>query len=506
MISRLFVVDVASTDMATPIDYHAKQGAIMTNSTRIAVAAEPADLSTPLLANDALELQQSHQYIADPGRWIVLAAFSIANMTNALLWVSFAPIVPLAESYYGVSDTFINLFSVSYLVAYIPGSVAALVVYSFRQDGLRIGIVASSFVSAVGAFVRYFASAHYGISLFGQCLAAISQPFLTNIPPKISAAWFPSSERDVATVIGSMANPVGIAIGTILPVVFVTESDTQVKGMSTLLLIEAFLTTIGAIVAAVFIKSRPCVPPSAAAAKEALQATNENSEPVFQALSSNVMICMRNGHFRVLFVAFAIGLGMFNALTTLTEQLIAPFCYTDDDASLFSALPLLCGLVFSAVVGVYLDKSHRYQFMLKLLFSLATLTLLLFSITLRPNARPELAVVFAILGATMLPILPTALEAAVECTYPVAEEYSACIIMSFGMLLGIVFIFGLQQLVDVQPPCKGDNDDHYYFSWASGVLILSGLVATLTVFQFHGPLLRLQAEQEADYVMLGEWQ
>lgn len=466
-----------------------------------AVAVEP-DRSTPLLQNDVLEVQkqqqQQHHYVAERRRWAVLAAFALANMGNALLWVTFAPIAPLSESFFGVSDTFINIFSVSYLLTYIPGSIAALIVYSFRQDGLRRGIILAAILSAVGAFVRYFASTNYKITLFGQCLAAISQPFLTNVPPKLAAAWFPSSERDVATVIGSMANPVGIAIGTILPAVFVSESSNgQVNGMSTLLLVEGILTTIGAIVAAIFVKSRPDVPPSAAAEKEATTANNEHDEPVFQVLSENFIICMRNRNFMVLFVAFGIGLGMFNAITTLTEQLIAPFCYTDDDASLFSALPLLCGIISSGVVGVYLDKSHRYHFMLKLLFTLATATLVLYSITLRPNARPQLAIVFAILGTTMLPILPTTLEAAVECTYPVPEEYSTGLIMSMGMITGICFIFGLQRLVDLQPPC--DNDEHggkYYFSWTSGVLVFAGCVATVAVFQFRGPLLRLQAEQE----------
>jgi hypothetical protein len=203
----------------------------------------------------------------------------------------------------------------------------------------------------------------------------------------------------------------------------------------------------------------------------------------------------------VLFVAFGIGLGMFNALTTLVEQLIAPFCYSEDDASLFAGLLLGCGLVSAGVVGMYLDKSHCFKFVLKILFSLATATILLYSLMLRPNAGAGLAVTFAILGGTMLPILPTSLEAAVECTYPVPEEYSTGLLMSGGMLTGICFIVGLQRLADAQPTCEENNGGYYYFSWSSAVLLISGAVVTVVVFQFRRPLLRLQAEQEVVWQM-----
>lgn len=455
--------------------------------------------TTPLLHGDDLLENEERPYVAEKRRWLVLLAFSFANLCNAVLWVTFAAIAPLAESFYGVSDTLINSFSVSYLVSYIPGSVVALLVYSFRKDGLRRGVILSAALSSVGATIRYWASPKYGITLFGQYLCALAQPFLTNVPPKLATAWFPASERDVATVLASMSNPVGIAVGSILPAVLVSENDGTVNGLNTLLLVEAILATMAAIVAAILVKSRPAHPPSAAAEQEALESRSDSSdEPIFHVLSNNVLSCMSNRHFLVLFVAFGIGLGMFNALTTLTEQLIAPYCYTDDDASLFTGLLLGCGLLSAGTIGVYLDKSHEYRFMLKLLFTSATVSFLLYAVVLRPNARWELAIVFSLLGAAMLPILPSALEAAVECTYPVPEEYSTGLLMSAGMLTGVCFIIVLQRLADAQPPCDDSKSGRYYFSWPSIVLVLSGTVATVIILQFRGPLLRVQAEQDLE--------
>jgi FLVCR family MFS transporter 7 len=426
--------------------------------------------------------------------------FALANLSNAVLWVTFAPISSLTEEFFNVSQTAVNAFSVSYLALYIPGSLAALVVYSFRKNGLWTGVVLGSAATAIGAMMRYLATLSeehpvYGLALAGQCLAALAQPFLTNVPPKVAAAWFPTNERDVATAIAAMANVVGIALGSVLPAIFVMQDeDENVTGMGTLLLVEAILAAVATVVAAVFVRSRPLEPPSAAAEKEAMVESNES---VFRVLSTNVVLCMTNRHFLVLFVAFGIGLGIFNAIATLIEQIVAPFCYNEDDASLFAGLMVGCGLLSAGAVGAYLDKTHRYHFVLKLLFSLATVAFIACSLVLRPDASAGLSVTFAVLGATMLPILPTALEAAVECTHPVPEEYSSGLIMSSGMITGIGFIYGLERLTDAQPTCE-ENMGEYYFSGTSAVLLGCGALATAIVFQFRGPLLRLQAEHEIE--------
>jgi hypothetical protein len=80
--------------------------------------------------------------------------------------------------------------------------------------------------------------------------------------PSSPKLGFRHSERDVATVVASMANPTGIAIRSILPAIFVSQNKNGVvEGMDTLLLVEAILATLGAAVAALFVKSRPSVPP-----------------------------------------------------------------------------------------------------------------------------------------------------------------------------------------------------------------------------------------------------
>jgi FLVCR family MFS transporter 7 len=446
-------------------------------------------------------------YVSERRRWAVLTAFAFANFSNSMLWVTFAPIASLTEAYFGISITAVNFFSVAYLAAYVPGSLISLYIYSNKRNGLRTGIVLATFVSAVGAFLRYFSSVlpttlSYGLALMGQCLAAIASPLIQNIIPKVTAAWFPSKERDIGTVIGSMAGLVGIAVGSVLPSIFVTQDENTlvVSGFNELLLIEAIIMALSAVAAFFFIQSHPNTPPSAAAEKE-LQ--REETESTFKVLWKNVVLCFRNKHFIVLFIAFGLGLGLFNAIASVAEQLIRPFCYNEDDASLFTGLLIGCGIVGAFFVGFYLDRSHQYGLVLKTGFCSATLCFVGYSLLLRPNDTAGLSVSFAIMGSTMIPMLPTILEAAVECTYPVPEEYSSGLILSAGQITGIAYIFGLEALADRQPSCE-KNDGDYYFASASGLIIASACVATAIMLTYKGPLLRLEAEKEMGFARVAE--
>lgn len=52
--------------------------------------------------------------------------------------------------------------------------------------------------------------------LFGQILAALAGPMYNSLPPALAAAWFSISERDIATAIGSLFNPLGNAAGQVI--------------------------------------------------------------------------------------------------------------------------------------------------------------------------------------------------------------------------------------------------------------------------------------------------
>jgi hypothetical protein len=89
------------------------------------------------------------------------------------------------------------------------------------------------FLLDVSAFHYYSVCSHHRLPppatrhrparavLFGQIAGGLAQPFFTNSPAKLAGEWFPVSERNLATTVASMCNPLGIALGQILPTLLV---------------------------------------------------------------------------------------------------------------------------------------------------------------------------------------------------------------------------------------------------------------------------------------------
>ena len=65
-------------------------------------------------------------------RWVVLAAVMFVNLTIQMLWIAFAPITSLAAKYYSVSDLWIGLLAMTFMIAFIPLSLPAAWVIDTR--------------------------------------------------------------------------------------------------------------------------------------------------------------------------------------------------------------------------------------------------------------------------------------------------------------------------------------------------------------------------------------
>ena len=197
---------------------------------------------------------QESGYRSYPARWHTLAIFVAQSFINAFLWISFAPVVALTQRYYGVSVTAVNLLSVIFMVLYAPGSYIAM--HMITTSGLRRTMVVGVVLNAVGSVVRLgsvwgVASGASGVGytmvLVGQALPALAQPMFTNLPAKLAGDWFSVSERDMATTIAALSNPLGNALGQVLPTFFVSQDANQAanaRGMCALLLLEGALSCI----------------------------------------------------------------------------------------------------------------------------------------------------------------------------------------------------------------------------------------------------------------------
>lgn len=420
-------------------------------------------------------------------RLIVLFSFCMINIANALVWITFAAISSLTRQFYQISTDEVNALSVCYLALYLPGSIAA--VYVFLKYSLRVGILNGAGITMIGGWIRYISvhcstSNAFGVLLFGQILAGFAQPFITNSPAKVSARFFTVKERDLATTVAAMSNAIGIIIGTTVPSAFVSfnTSSLKVVGFDNLLLFEALFCTAAFIIGFLCLDNRP---EQLASISQEMIVKTENMEGSFseicRASFEKIKICLKNRNFFILTLSFALGFGMFNAITTLIEQVTAPFCYTTDDASLFGGLFVGIGLLGAFLSGVLLDRIHKYKLFLRIILTFGLIFTVGLTLSLRLNSLDAIGAMFALLGFFSLPFLPVAFEAAVEVTFPIPEDISSGILMTSGQLTGIAFIYGLSALIKQQSSCAEKILNGYSYTYTNANIMLLIIVASATI-------------------------
>ena len=131
--------------------------------------------------------------------------------------------------------------------------------------GLRQAVLLGALFNALGAWVRYvgdFSSSRLVFLFIGQILSAMAQPVILDCPTMLAATWFGENERATANMIASIANPVGVALGSFFPPIIVDNPDTDMRMM---LLYFSFPATAGLILSFFLLQNRPPTPPSASA-------------------------------------------------------------------------------------------------------------------------------------------------------------------------------------------------------------------------------------------------
>jgi len=149
------------------------------------------------------------------------------------------------------------------------------------------------------------------------------------------------------------------------------------------------------------------------------------------------------------------------------------------------------GLVGAAIVGPILDQTHWYRSFLKGGFMVAIFGLIFMLLQLVPDNQTMITIGMGVMGLSMMPLLPVALETAVECTYPVPEEMSATLLMLVGNLFGLGFTYLMQYLISLQPVYNKDA----VFSDAGILLVVVVGFSLCIIMTFNGKYKRLEAEK-----------
>ncbi|CAF2070859.1 unnamed protein product [Rotaria magnacalcarata] len=413
-------------------------------------------------------------------RWLQLFVYMLVTFSNAFHSITFASIESETAAFFNISSVQVNILAIIFLFLYVLGT--ALAIKAYQMFSMRTGMIIGALLNA-GVWIRLLAlispSRGYAALLIGQIFPSIAGPFFLNLTAQFATRWFAPQQRDVVTAVCSMTNPLGAALGSLLPSLIVTDGSSS-RQFFTLLTIEATFTTFTMLLLILVTRSEPPSPPSPS--EEHHQSIN---------IKEDIIRLLTNHHYLILLFGFSLSLAMINSITTVLYQLIQPSGYSSEDAGIFGATLIVAGILSSCLSGVIMDRTHAYLMMLKVLLVGVCGSTAYFIVILRPHMFYPLAVSIGLMGFFLLPLLPVSFECAVECSYPVRAELSTGLLLCAGNVLGAIFIFVHGYLIKLAPVYTSDH----IFTPASIFIIGVFFISASALFTYKGPYLRMEAER-----------
>jgi MFS family permease len=398
--------------------------------TRATLSPSPTE-TTPALANQESLSRTSTAttptYRVYKRRFFGLGQLVLLNIIVSWDWISFAPVSKTSAQYFHRSEAAINWLATAFLFAFCFA--APVTIYTLNKSGPKASIIAAACLLLVGNWVRYAGTrtSNFGVLMFGQILVGLAQPFVLSAPTRYSDLWFSERGRVSATAVASLSNPFGGALGQLIDPFWATKPS----DIPNMVLYVSIISSV-ACIPSFFIPSAPPSPPSASASHVL------NHEPLNVRASLSKL--SRSVEFWLIFLPFAVYVGLFNSISSLLNQMLEPYGYSETQAGIAGAILILVGLVFAAVSSPLIDRYKFYLVFIKVCIPVIALSYLVFIWAPSDSSIVYAYVVCGVLGAASFGLVPVALEYLVEIHHPLGPEVGSTVSWTGGQLLGGIFI------------------------------------------------------------------
>jgi MFS family permease len=356
-------------------------------------------------------------------RWVILTLFVVVSIAGGFANSTCAPITDQVSDIYGVSIIWVEMNTMVYELVFI----IAIFPSNYITDTFEIRVSVSitqvnsgAALTLVGSIVRLGAQWSFWPVLIGNVFVALGMAVASGCTAKISAFWFRpawvcSTQRTNATMIASIANGVGGAIGLLVPPLFVTGNNKS--QFLTLLLFEAGLSVVCCGAALIFMRNRPPTPPSPSGAVK-----REAFVPALKSVMTNFPFLMTLG-------VVSLSLGTNNVFNTVVEIVIVPYGFnsvrfTQTDAGVLGGVMTISGLLGCLITSPIVGRTRKYKLASLLINIFAAAGTFIFAFTLYVGNIFLSSFCVAVIGFGMMPISAFMIELACEVTYPVGEAMS----------------------------------------------------------------------------------
>ncbi|KAK7503014.1 hypothetical protein BaRGS_00005640, partial [Batillaria attramentaria] len=386
-------------------------------------------------------------------RWLMLTLFCLYSFSNAVQWIHLNIIADVLDRYYNASlpeDSYqranaIDWLSMVFMLAYVPLIFPAT--WLLDKKGLRVCMVAGCFLNALAAWLKCASVGEdlFGVLMFAQTVAAISQIWVLGIPARLAAVWFGPNEVSTATSLGVFGNQIGIAVGFLTPPVLVPNSDsldTIGTNLRNMFYGTAAITTVIFLVNLFFFKKQPPHPPSRAQQHQVEMEVNAD-------YGKSLLNLFKNRGFFVLMLSYGMNTGSFYAVSTLLNYIILDYYPGEQETAGQIGLTLvLTGIVGAIAAGVWLDRTRTFKGTSLGIYLMTTASMAAFTFTLDIGHLWIVFLTGGLLGLTMTGYLPVGFEFAAELTFPESEGTSSGLLNASAQVFGIILTMGGRAMME----------------------------------------------------------
>lgn len=373
-------------------------------------------------------------------RWVQLALLAFLALLSDMVCFSVAAVPSSWETAFGHQPS--NIIDI-FLIANVLSCLCVTDIT--RIFGLRKVIVGAAFLMTTGCAIRsglplVGTLPSYSFEVLGTVLVGLAQPFFQCTPPLLSATWFGSRERALATAVAINFNQVGIGSAFLVG----GALGQSPAGLNTYFGVIALASLAVSVATFLGFQDRPLTPPSRSAASKMNPADATDGELVGFTFPSTAWELVRTPGFLTPLAAFVASIGVSNVVSAFTENTLNRAGFFDQTGiDLAGAGFQLAIVVGGILVGGYVDRTKEYKEVTLACLS-ATLGLLIllglaFGFQLD---MPHWVVIAALvgLGATAGPVQPINAELAVEVTYPSDETNIEAVQQLCGNLFSALLV------------------------------------------------------------------
>jgi len=375
-----------------------------------------------------------------PYRWVILFVFMLINVVVQIQWLAHAAVARPAEVFYeGQFDpsSFFNIdfLAMIYMLVFILMSFPAS--YVIDTYGIRVGISIGTVLAGVAGLMKGMFADSFTAVVVAQVGLAIAQPFILNAVTAVSVRWFPLRERGMAAGFSALAQYLGIVIAMLVTPMLVGSDPTEPgygTGFESMLLTYGWITFAVAVVTLLMIRENPPTPPSS----ETMQR---------HSFVKGVKHILKLRDMRITLLLFFVGLGIFNAVSSMTDS-IAENAGVQDSDGLIGGLMLIGGILGASILPILSDKFRKRKVFL--VICIAGMVPGIFGLTFAGNLASDPETIYTIslaasfiLGFFIMSAGPLGFQYAAEVSHPAPESTSQGMLLWVGQVTGLIFVAGM---------------------------------------------------------------